>query len=328
MWKQKDRAWDLLSRLYSLDADQVAHEALQWLAQQMRAEKAFWFPKQTLSRELARRMQPQTPLFTMTERGSRIQGLRDNASEFESTLLAWQHLLENDFRAVQHSRATGRVLLPMFAFDQGECVGHFALEGGDGIAAFMVADDFELICGMIGRHLGLAYKHLEVVAQTYRDDLTDLYNQRYLPVVLEQEMQRSQRQNSPFSVLFLDVDFFKSVNDRNGHLVGSQVLVELSRLLRESIRRTDYAFRYGGDEYVIVLTGASAQNAFLVAERLRAKTQQSSFTIAGMDVKVTISIGVACYPDHAESSEELLQIADEAMYHGKHKSRNIVYLAS
>ncbi len=172
----------------------------------------------------------------------------------------------------------------------------------------------------------LAYGRLQ--AMTYKDDLTDLYNQRYLPLVLEQELNRASRTDKEFSVLFCDVDFFKLVNDTKGHMVGSRVLVELSKLFHGSIRSTDFAFRYGGDEYVIILSGANSLNATLVAERLRRKTEDTTFKVSGSDVRVTVSIGIATYPEHAHSAEEILQLADEAMYYGKNKSRNVVYVAT
>jgi diguanylate cyclase (GGDEF)-like protein len=181
---------------------------------------------------------------------------------------------------------------------------------------------------LLGQQLKEALEYQNLQALTYKDDLTDLYNQRYLPVVLEQELQRASQANREFSVLFCDVDFFKSVNDTKGHMVGSKVLVELSRIFKGSIRTTDFAFRYGGDEYVIVLSGTNSKQAALVAERLRTRAADATFDINGNVVKITVSIGIATYPEHAKSAEEILQMADEAMYYGKHKSRNVIHVAS
>ncbi len=177
-------------------------------------------------------------------------------------------------------------------------------------------------------HLEQSYAYQQIEHMTFRDDLTELYNQRYLPIILDQEMQRAVRHGHNFSVLFLDVDFFKMVNDTKGHLVGSNVLVQISKLIKDSIRGTDFAFRYGGDEYVIVLSDASSAQATIVAERLRKKTESSVFEVGNSQVKVTVSIGIATYPEHAQTTAELLQMADDAMYKGKHKSRNIVFIAS
>lgn len=130
------------------------------------------------------------------------------------------------------------------------------------------------------------------------------------------------------SVLFIDVDHFKRVNDSLGHIVGSGVLKELGALLQGQIRTSDYAFRYGGDEFIVLLSHTAGQDAELVAERIRAKVEKSLFTVSEIEVKITVSIGLAFYPDHAQSADEIIRIADEAMYYGKHKSRNVVYKAS
>jgi diguanylate cyclase (GGDEF)-like protein len=187
---------------------------------------------------------------------------------------------------------------------------------------------FNTYFSLLAQQLEEAYAYSRLQAMTYKDDLTDLYNQRYLPVVLEQELSRASRSSKEFSVLFCDVDYFKTVNDTKGHMVGSRVLVELSKVLKGSIRATDFAFRYGGDEYVIVLSDANSKNAAQVAERLRQRTAGTTFDVGGNEIKITLSIGVATYPEHAKSIDANMQMADEAMYYGKHKSRNVVSVAS
>ncbi len=178
------------------------------------------------------------------------------------------------------------------------------------------------------KYVAFAYQHLEVRNMSYLDELTNLYNQRYLPRVLEHEIDRARREGTEFSLLFLDIDYFKSVNDGRGHLVGSRLLVELGNVLSRQIRSCDYAFRYGGDEFIVLLNGSNAQNAERVAERIRQAVELHSFEIEGQKLKLTISIGLAAYPQHAQSASELIQLADQAMYFGKRKSRNIVFVAS
>lgn len=182
--------------------------------------------------------------------------------------------------------------------------------------------------GFLARHLRFSVDYWNAQNQAFVDDLTDLYNQRYLPLVLENEISRANRTQKNFCVLFLDVDYFKSVNDTRGHWIGSKVLVELGRLIKGSVRSSDYAFRYGGDEFVVVLIDSDTHSAEKVAERIRKKVEQTTFSIDGNDLNVTVSIGLAAYPDHARTSEQVIQMADQAMYHGKNKSRNIVYIAS
>jgi diguanylate cyclase (GGDEF)-like protein len=126
----------------------------------------------------------------------------------------------------------------------------------------------------------------------------------------------------------MDIDLFKQVNDTRGHWVGSKLLVELGRLLHMNLRRSDYAFRYGGDEFVVVLPDTPPEGATVAAERIRNEIEKYSFIIDGQKLKVTMSIGIAAYPDHAESSSDIIKLADAAMYEGKAKSRNIVIMAS
>jgi diguanylate cyclase (GGDEF)-like protein len=210
----------------------------------------------------------------------------------------------------------------------GNPLGCFFLSGAkplpEGLSAVLYA---------IETRLTYAYAFESSRQMSYMDDLTSLYNQRYLPLVLHQEMNRAQREQRKLSVLFLDVDFFKTVNDTQGHLVGSRVLVQIADLLRECTRSFDYVFRYGGDEFVAVLPGADVEEAKGVAERIRQQTELSTFVADAANpnsskVHVTLSIGIATFPDHAKSAEEVLHLADQAMYYGKKSCRNIVYVAS
>ncbi len=174
----------------------------------------------------------------------------------------------------------------------------------------------------------LSEKLHSVQALNFIDDVTGLYNQRYLNVLLDQEIERYKRSNISFCVLFIDVDHFKLVNDKNGHMVGSQILKEIGAIIKKSVRAVDYSFRYGGDEFLTVLTSATTEQATIVAERICKTVRETPFVINGNTVNVTLSIGVACFPEHAQTKEKILQVADEAMYCGKNLSRNVVYLAS
>lgn len=160
------------------------------------------------------------------------------------------------------------------------------------------------------------------------DDVTGLYNQRYLNLLLDQEIERYKRSNISFCILFIDVDHFKSVNDKNGHMVGSQVLKEIGSIIKKSVRAVDYCFRYGGDEFLTVLTATNTDIAKVVAERICKTVRETPFLMNGTTVNVTLSIGVACFPEHAQTKEKILQVADEAMYCGKNSTRNIVFIAS
>jgi len=164
--------------------------------------------------------------------------------------------------------------------------------------------------------------------QVFVDGLTGLHNQKYLYEVINKKIEEYHRYKTPFSVLFIDVDFFKLINDDKGHLVGSEVLRQLGQLIHQTVRSTDYSFRYGGDEFIVLLSHTVGDLAQMVAERLRSKIEKNLFQVAGLPVHITVSIGLAFFPDHATSAEEIIRIADEAMYYGKNQSRNIVYKAS
>lgn len=184
-----------------------------------------------------------------------------------------------------------------------------------------------------GKHVGLAIenatKYREAKQLAFVDDLTELYNVRYLNYVLDKEIKRSKRYHTPLAVLFLDLDYFKGVNDRHGHVTGSRMLIEVAAIIKRCIRDTDVLVRYGGDEYTVLLPSTDSEGAMVVAERMRASIEKSEFRLDdGTILRITASIGVACYPEHAREKKDILKMADAAMYHGKATSRNVVYLAS
>jgi diguanylate cyclase (GGDEF)-like protein len=179
------------------------------------------------------------------------------------------------------------------------------------------------------RHLGLALRNLGRLKQVehlaYLDDLTHLYNTRYLDVVLERELAGGR----PFTLLFMDLDHFKAVNDQHGHLHGSRLLVEVARVLRSCVRDEDILVRYGGDEYVTLLVGIDSGGGLKVAERIRRAIEDHRFlSREASPVRVTASIGLASFPEHARTKAEIIDLADRAMYRGKRTTRNVVYMAS
>jgi diguanylate cyclase (GGDEF)-like protein len=172
----------------------------------------------------------------------------------------------------------------------------------------------------------LRLKRAEALSVT--DDLTRLYNSRYLNSVLRRETKRASRSGRPLSLLFIDLDGFKGVNDRHGHLCGSRALVEAGAVIRGSARETDMVARFGGDEFAVILPDTGAEGAFAVGERVRDRIAAHRFLVAdGLDVRLTASVGVATLPDVAASVEELLQAADKAMYGVKESGKNGIQAA-
>jgi diguanylate cyclase (GGDEF)-like protein len=165
--------------------------------------------------------------------------------------------------------------------------------------------------------------------RAFLDDVTEVYNARFLLQATDREIQRAERYGKELCVLFLDLDRFKSVNDRHGHLVGSQVLRRLSQVLRECIRQVDTLARYGGDEFTILLADTDASAGRQIAERIRRTVADTLFEGgAGEPIRLTISIGVAAYPAHGRDRTQLLDAADKAMYRAKSRGRNCVCSAS
>ncbi|HEV8121344.1 MAG TPA: GGDEF domain-containing protein [Candidatus Polarisedimenticolia bacterium] len=160
------------------------------------------------------------------------------------------------------------------------------------------------------------------------DDLTHLYNVRYQNAALRREVARARRYRLPVSFIFLDLDGFKSVNDRHGHLMGSRALVEVGAVLRGVVREIDVVARFGGDEFTIILPQTSAAGARVIAERLRQRVASTRFLQAfGLSVRLTASFGIATYPEHGRTAEELVARADQAMYAAKDAGRNRVAAA-
>lgn len=159
------------------------------------------------------------------------------------------------------------------------------------------------------------------------DDLTGLYNHRYLEQAIDREIKRAQRYDSSFCLLFIDLDDFKPINDKYGHLAGSQVLREVAQILKSTLRDVDLVFRYGGDEFVILLIESDARNGLKTAQRIRERIQYTGFSVGGgATAHVTASIGVAAFPEHAQEKERLLALADECMYESKRHGKNQVVL--
>jgi diguanylate cyclase (GGDEF)-like protein len=167
----------------------------------------------------------------------------------------------------------------------------------------------------------------ERLSQT--DDLTKLHNARYLRQFLTSELKRARRYGSTVTAMFLDLDDFKQVNDRHGHLVGSHVLMEMAAVVLASVRDTDVVARYGGDEFVVILPETPFEQGLHVAERVREHISRHAFTGGrSLRLRLTASFGVASFPQHAQSPQQLVASADAAMYEAKAARKNCVRSAA
>lgn len=174
-----------------------------------------------------------------------------------------------------------------------------------------------------------AMKMQRAQALTVTDDLTQLYNARYLSEVLRREAKRAERTRQPLSLLLIDLDGFKAINDTHGHLFGDRALVEAGAIIRDSARETDMVARFGGDEFAVVLPDTGTEGALIVADRVRADIARHVFLAAERyNYRLTGSTGIATFPDLVPTVEQLLQAADDAMYWVKAHGKDGVQLAN
>jgi diguanylate cyclase (GGDEF)-like protein len=165
---------------------------------------------------------------------------------------------------------------------------------------------------------------LELREQAIRDSLTGLFNRRYLDESLAKRIERASDHDQPLSVIMLDIDRFKNFNDQHGHQAGDTLLRVLGKTLRDHTRATDFACRYGGEEFLIVLPNAPIEIAARRAEEIRMAFENTKIPFSGRSLHSTISLGVASYPLHGLTGEELIVRADQAMYAAKAAGRNLV----
>ena len=156
------------------------------------------------------------------------------------------------------------------------------------------------------------------------DDLTGIFNRRHLTRKLEMECLRTMRYRGHLAVLMLDLDLFKNINDDFGHACGDYILKEVAKILSENTRSSDVVARFGGEEFTIILLESDGQRAYKVAENLRGIINQRTFEFEGQSIRLSVSIGLAAFPEIAQSPDDLLRKSDQAMYQAKEAGRNRV----
>ena len=190
------------------------------------------------------------------------------------------------------------------------------------------AQDLQFL-SVIGYQMAASLKHFQRFSSirnmaTY-DTLTGLYNRRYFEERLEVEAQRSFHSGLSLSLVMVDIDHFKKVNDTFGHTEGDQILCKVSSLLKNSVRKKDMVARYGGEEFILILPEAAPEQSFVIAERIRQLVEKTLFEVGRAHVHLTLSMGISNFPSHrVKSKEELVKMADQALYDAKRGGRNKV----
>ena len=231
-------------------------------------------------------------------------------------------------KAFRNTLAAIVMLLAIAILQEGG--GFFASESVMSLLAyyFMFAFTY-FVSGYLSKNLHRNEELLqELLQQTQElsitDGLTGLYNQMHFFELLERETKNSQRHDLSYSLIIFDVDHFKNFNDRNGHLRGSETLKDIAAIMKKKFRSTDLLAKYGGDEFVIILPQTDKVGAYLAAERLRESVEKQPFPGAETQPqkKITLSIGLASYPEHGLNEEEILNRADKSLYFAKESGRN------
>ncbi|HXE73233.1 MAG TPA: sensor domain-containing diguanylate cyclase [Candidatus Nitrosotenuis sp.] len=248
----------------------------------------------------------------------RGEGIAGRVAETGQPLVVDDIREDKQFVDSQSSRVTSILCVPLKI--HGELIGVLNITNKKGDKRF-TAEDMETI-GALAEHAAVAIHNARLYEMAVSDSLTRLYIRRHVVQRLGEELRRARRYGHAVSVLMLDIDHFKKVNDTYGHPCGDQALIEVSRLLRRSVRETDLVGRYGGEEFIVVLPETDPLSALVVAERIRTQLAASSFDWQGLTLRLTVSVGIAGYPTHASEIEALIQAADMALYLSKRGGRN------
>ncbi len=191
----------------------------------------------------------------------------------------------------------------------------------------ITSDDIRILT-MFANQAGLAIENSRLYEQTLvrsrTDSLTGLWNHGYFQYRLQEEISLSQKTGQPLSVIMADIDNFKIYNDTFGHQRGDQALVQVAQLLKGAARKQDSLYRYGGEEFAVLLVETDKKEAYRIAEELRQAVERYDFPQKEIlpDKNLTISLGVAAFPDNADSKDALLTHADQALYEAKHQGKN------
>jgi len=250
------------------------------------------------------------------------------AGSWGRALAAGKTLIENDVGIVEeyfgfYHETRSRMCIPLVSF--GQTLGVLVLES-EHTGSFQQGDveSLEAVADICATAIQNAHYVERVKQLAYLDGLTGIFNRRFFELRIVEEIDRARRFESGMAVLMVDIDQFKRLNDEFGHLLGDEVLRQVSSIFHQQLRKTDVVCRYGGEEFAILLSQTNPQHALAVAEKLRRLVETWQFP--GVPRPVTISAGVATFPDHGTARDELVKSADAGLYAAKQGGRNRVLL--
>jgi len=233
---------------------------------------------------------------------------------------------EHDFQGFpdQHPEIRSMLIVPIML--RGKAIGVLIVTDKKNSRGFSSEDEDLLLT--LAFHSAFAIEkvnlHEGIVKMASTDGLTGLNNHRAFQERLEEEIERAKRFGTKVALLMIDIDHFKAFNDAYGHVCGDEALKRIACTLTDNIRTVDFAARYGGEEFAIILPEIPLEGAMVVAERIRRSVERQTLRLNGKEAKITLSIGVASFPDHALNRKDLIDRADKALYLAKRSGRNKV----
>ncbi|MCM8785442.1 MAG: GGDEF domain-containing protein [Candidatus Omnitrophica bacterium] len=228
------------------------------------------------------------------------------------------------------NKCSGIITLPVYSEQETKAIAIVGISRKSKREFIKDLDSSRSVIEVFLKHLNLelenAILHEDINIASITDPLTDVYNRRYFNIRLKEEFAKAKREGYPFSIMISDLDNFKKYVDKYGHPMGDIILKEVALLLKNSLRETDIICRFGGDEFAYLLPFSLGEEAKIVAERIKKNVQNYKFLSDKLneDVHITLSIGIACFPEHAKSEEEILSKADNALFIAKNSGKNTI----
>lgn len=333
------------ARLYSLEQHRAAQlEAINAIAKQTTAVldlkdllgKVCSLVRQSFSGDhVSVLLRDDQELVLRAHEGGLVQRGADEESQRIGDAIAWRCMatgrtvVENDVSRVPQylpmfEQTRSKMCIPLISF--GQTLGVLALDSSR-INSFQVSDaqPLESVADICATAIQNAYYVERVRQLAYIDGLTGIFNRRYFEMRIAEEMERARRYNTSLAVIMLDIDHFKRLNDEFGHLLGDEVLRQVSSVFSQQLRKIDVVCRYGGEEFAVLLPQTTTEQAFSVAEKLRREV--AGYRFPGVPRPVTISAGAAAHPLHGGTRDEVVKAADSALYTAKQAGRNCVRVA-